>query len=192
MTSSLNPVPPTNAHGVHHCHEPSGTATHDPHVHGTSKPHKGNESMRRFKKAAVAAALTTLALIGTTAGPASAALTECNAGQACLWKNSNYGGGYYGIYSKNGVNDLRTPGWQPGSGGSGAVDDEASSSASYGNTQCARFYEHLSKSGHYINYSRPALGGTYRDPYHENGAGTGTYAGENWNDRITSIGWVNC
>ncbi|WP_369374474.1 hypothetical protein AB1046_09005 [Promicromonospora sp. Populi] len=118
--------------------------------------------------------------------PASADLSQCAPGQVCLWEDDSYVPGYYGIYGT--ANNMDAVRWSVG-GRSAFVGNNSSSSAGYGNECNVSLYESANQSGHYFNYHRPSIGGTYRDPNHSNGAGWGPYAAEDWDNRVSSNRW---
>lgn len=120
-----------------------------------------------------------------SAAPASADLNDCASGQGCLWANNSYTSAYYRTYDK--VDNYDNKNWEIPSRTN--VGNNASSSAGYGNTCNASFYANTYQSGHNFNYYRPSIGGVIRDPNHSNGAGWGPYAGENWDNRISSLRW---
>lgn len=71
-------------------------------------------------------------------------------------------------------------------------NNKASSVASYGNSSCAVFWDGAAFTGSYITFSRPGLGGIYRDPNLSNGGGKTGYVSQNWDNRISSQNWQKC
>ena len=70
-------------------------------------------------------------------------------------------------------------------------NDVADSAASYGNTYCARFWEDVGYTGHYIYFSRPALGNISR-PGPVQWGWVRPDNSENWANRISSGNWQSC
>lgn len=133
--------------------------------------------MKRLKHVAVAALGASLLSIGAAA-PAQAAVTDCLSGQICIWHDLSYTGLYARAYDNLYL--------------SASSYNKATSVASNGNTNCGRFWDNPDNTGPYIYFSRPALGGIYRDPDLQNGGGYGPYNSQNWNDRITEGTWQTC
>ncbi len=131
--------------------------------------------MKRVRALALAAVLVLAVLVAT---PAQAALSQCNSGYLCLWHNDNYEGSFD---QSEGFIILRL-----------LYNNQANYVASYGNTNCAQFYDQQDLTGVNIYFSRPARGGIYRDPHLANGGGYGPNNGENWADRIGSANWRTC
>lgn len=121
-----------------------------------------------------------VALVAGIAVPptAQASLGQCLSERACVWKDVNYAG----AFKQNTQRLSLGSDW----------NNTATSVASYGKTNCARFWDDAGLTGAYIYFSRPARGGTYRDPDLRNGGGYGPHRGENWNDRISSQNWQKC
>lgn len=135
--------------------------------------------MRKTRSWLVAAIASAACVVGFAA-PAQASVGQCSSGQECIWTGTSYSGSFHG---STGNMDFTWP---------STWNDVADSAASYGNTYCARFWEDVGYTGHYIYFSRPALGGTYRDPALSNGGGYGPYNSENWANRISSGNWQSC
>jgi hypothetical protein len=72
------------------------------------------------------------------------------------------------------------------------ANDSGTSVASYGVYNCARFWENVNYTGRFIRFSRPALGGQFRDPDLRNGGGVAGYTSDNFNDLISSQNWASC
>lgn len=130
------------------------------------------------RHAVVGAALVAAFLAGPAVSPAHASVGQCPSGHGCMWHAVDYGGSFISDadWVKLGL----------------LYNNQASAVKSNGNQNCARFWDNTDFTGAYIYFSRPALGGTYQDPDLRNGGGRGTYAGQNWNDRIGSQNWQKC
>jgi hypothetical protein len=61
---------------------------------------------RNLVSTVVLATLAAGCSVFATAGPAAAALSQCNNGYFCVWKDANYGGSYFGVIVK--VKEWRT------------------------------------------------------------------------------------
>ncbi|NCT91880.1 hypothetical protein GXB85_13090 [Cellulomonas sp. APG4] len=116
--------------------------------------------------------------MGTVSGAANAALSQCSSGNLCLWLSNDYSGGFD---QSTGYIIL------------GAVyNNQTDSVASYGNVNCAQFFDRQDLTGENIYFSRPGRGGTYRDPNLGNGGGYGSTAHLPWNHKIGSANWRTC
>lgn len=71
-------------------------------------------------------------------------------------------------------------------------NDNAESFSNNGNIDCVTLFEHGGYSGKWIEFRRPGLGGTYRDPNLHNGGGQAGFTGENWANRVSSADTWRC
>ena len=141
--------------------------------------------MRKFL---ATAPLGCLAVLGI-ATPATAGTDQCWNGAACVWKNSSYTNLFRGMVTSS--KDYHVTAW---SDGTFSLGDEVSSVRSQGNTCRVKFFRNRNyeDTDKFIYFNRVADGSNYQDPYLSNGGGAGPWAGENWNDRISSHRFVDC
>jgi hypothetical protein len=141
--------------------------------------------MRISKKAvALVVAFTGMLLAGIGAAlPAQAATAgDCIKGHTCLWMEDSYEGTYIGK-SASAASLVGT-----------ALNDTASSAeANGGSCSTTYYYDTATESGQYFYLnSKTIVSANYEDPNLTNGAGKGTNASENWDNRISSYKFSNC
>lgn len=128
-----------------------------------------------------------LAGVGLGAGPSSAANSQCPTGAACIWGGNDYTGCFFDRQISGKVTY-----WESCSGSRISATNGANSAKNEGTSCDARFYDWSDQTGKYIQFNRMSSGASYQDPYLANGGGLGSYNGENWQNRISSIRFVNC
>lgn len=141
--------------------------------------------------------LVSIAGIGGSASMASAA--TCARGTACLWTDSSYKAGWGGVKYSVSANHGSLYGTR--------INDGASSGwANGGSCAATRFYSDtnygldLSTYGQrrFVLNSQTLVKANYRDPYFKNGAGLNSdgsshgWAGQNWNDQVSSWKFTAC
>lgn len=141
------------------------------------------QTMRR----AALASIVVAAAAGATALPASASNSQCPTGAACIWGENDYTGCFYDRQVAGSIGN-----WESCSGGAITANNGANSAKNEGRSCDARFYDWSDRTGKYIQFNREISGTSYQDPYLANGGGLGGYNQENWQNRISSIGFVNC
>ncbi|WP_255432498.1 peptidase inhibitor family I36 protein [Cellulomonas sp. SLBN-39] len=113
---------------------------------------------------------------------APAAQAVCDAGHMCIYVNNDYSGTMRG-FSNSKLS------W----GGFG-LDDKASSASANG-TSCSKsyYYDNRDWTGDYFYLNSYTItGANYQDPNLSNGAGYGTWATNNANDKISSANFASC
>lgn len=128
----------------------------------------------------LAAPLATLMLLSglSLAAPAAQADSGCASGWACVWNRYSYTGAW-AANDRDGA--LRITSDKAG------VAKTKSASAWANGKNCYQTYFYDSAGQYFILDSEQVRGYNYRDPNLSNGAGTGRYAGQNWNDRVRRV-----
>ncbi|MFI5937256.1 peptidase inhibitor family I36 protein [Actinoplanes sp. NPDC051494] len=117
--------------------------------------------------------------------PAEAALSECSPGQVCLWGENDYSGCFRGM--TNTGYDYNTIVWSTCT--TYSINNGANSVRNYGNSCAVALFDGAQHTGPAILFNRVADNYNYQDPKLSNGGGVGfngAYAGQNWQDRISS------
>lgn len=131
----------------------------------------------------IGAILGALAIFMGTAGIASASISQCSSGNACLWGENSYSGCFY----QSSVDRTSLGNWQASCSTGVSANNGANSVANRGNSCNVGFYDGTSYTGAYIRFDRPVSGGTYQDPDLSNGGGSGGSTTANWDNRISSL-----
>lgn len=135
---------------------------------------------------AVLASLMLFGLLGT--GTANAGITQCQNGQACVWRDGSYSGKFRGMTL--GANNYTGITWSDGS----LSVAQASSVRNQGNNCDIRFYKGINQTGDNMYFDRVVEGFNYQDPNLTNGGGSalGRNYTSNFDNSIRSHGWTNC
>ncbi|AWE43217.1 hypothetical protein DDD63_11210 [Actinobaculum sp. 313] len=128
----------------------------------------------------LAAPLATLMLLSglSLAAPAAQAAPGCASGWACVWQSYSYTGQWAAAKSDGPLSVTSDK---------NGVAKTKSASAWANGRLCKHSYFQDGKGKSFRLDSEQLVRTNYRDPNLSNGAGKGTYAGENWNDRVRSV-----
>ncbi|QFU97940.1 hypothetical protein KDY119_01446 [Luteimicrobium xylanilyticum] len=134
------------------------------------------------KAVALAVAFVGMLLAGIGAAVPAQAAADCNVGYTCLWMEDNSSGTYIG---KSADYDSLV--------GTKLNDTASSAEANGGSCSSTYYYDTSTRSGAYFYLnSKSLVTANYQDPNLTNGAGKGTNAGENWDNRISSYKFSGC
>ncbi|MGL5865343.1 MAG: peptidase inhibitor family I36 protein [Dermatophilaceae bacterium] len=136
---------------------------------------------KSLKFAAASFGAAGLLLLGPAV--ASASISQCDSGNACLWGEDSYSGCFYQSSS-----DRNSFGfWQETCTTGVSANNGANSVANRGVNCNVLFFDGTNRTGSSIRFDRPSTGGTTQDPDLDNGGGSGGSTTSNWENRISSL-----
>ena len=143
---------------------------------------------RQFPRAVPVFAIAAIAtmLVAPTAQATGQGADTCPTGYVCGWEDNSYTGNH--LTDADRINYYSTVTWDGATSGPSANDKLNSFASRF--TRClVRVYWDSNATGSYMQFSRPALGGQYQDPYFANG---GPGSSLNWQDQVSSHRELSC